>query len=65
MTNGAMVTKTPKNKKRESFLQYVRTHSFGASVDRFVPKYEEMLKVEIVRRINPKMRKKIKRMLRR
>lgn len=60
MTNGAMIMKTPKNIKREFFLKYVKTHSFSKSVDHFVPKYKEMIKIELFRKISPKMRKKIK-----
>lgn len=63
MTNGAMVAKSPKNLKRESFLEYARTHSFNESVDRYVPKYKEMIKIEVARRISPETRRIIKQLM--
>lgn len=65
MTSGAMVKKAPKNAKREAFLEYNRTHSFERAVDRYVPKYKEMIKIEVVRRCSPEMKRKLKCLLKR
>ncbi len=65
MTGGAMVAATPKNSRREAFLKYSRTHSLVESIDKYVPKYKEIFKIEIARKISPETRRKIKRLLKR
>ena len=64
LTSGAMVQSSPANRNRAQFLQYVENHSFFSSVDKFIPKYKEFVKVEIMRRLDPKIRKKVKQMMR-
>lgn len=65
VTSGAMVKKTLRHRNRDAFLNDCRNHTFSESVDVYVPKYKEILKVELVRKLSPEMRKKIKKILRR
>ena len=63
LTNGAMKQHAPKNANREAFLKYEIDNSFFDAVDKYVPRRKEFLKVEIARRLNPKIRLKIKNMI--
>ena len=63
-TTGAMVQPPPMNAKRSEFLEAIRKGTFIGTVNKFIPKYEQILKIEVARRIKPLFRKKIRKLLR-
>jgi len=63
LTKGAMVQASHQNSNRSGFLKMVRNDTFKNTVDHYIPKQKEWLKIEIARRLSPQFRAMLKKVL--
>ena len=65
VTKGALVQPSRLNPNRKSFLRDVNSIGFCKAVDKYLPKWKEIAKIEIYMRMNQKLRGRLKKMLHR
>lgn len=65
ISKGAMVQPVTKGRNYKAFFDSRKKFSFNKSVDTITPYWKEWVKINIARKLSPKMRQKIKKLLRR
>ena len=62
-TSGAMMQPAPANRRRKAFFQAAGEGSFFRAVDATIPGWKEWGKIEIMRKLSPQTRRKLKQLL--